>query len=130
VAAADRQRVLAVAIFAAERVLGEVDGLRPDTLQPASTDALAQAPQAAAWARDFIDSVGLAPRGFRRHAAPKAVRCAVIGTAQACISTQDELLRTMLEHAIRDARHALDREQVPDGPSVDSVTGEVTQRRS
>jgi hypothetical protein len=123
VASADRQRVLAVAMLAAERVLADRDGRQPGSLEPASVAALAEAPQAKAWAQDFIKTLGFSPRGFRRHAAPKAVRCAVIGTAQACIRNQDELLRTMLTDAIRDCRRAIDEEQAAPARSLDRVNG-------
>jgi hypothetical protein len=122
VVAADSQRVLAVAILAAEGVLADVIGRKPGSVEPASADALALVPHAEAWARDFVGTLGFSPRGFRRHAAPKAVRCAVVGTAQACIANQDDLLRTMLTQAIRDARRALDSAQPAEAPSLDRVT--------
>src|SRR5215213_4331521 len=80
VAAAERQRVLAVAVLSCERVLAELDGRPPGALEEQSRSALAQVPHAAAWAARFA---GAAPRSalsakrFRQQAAPTIVRTAV-----------------------------------------------------
>src|SRR5688572_22876187 len=53
IAAEERQRVLAVGVLACDRVLAGLDGRSPSELEPQSRAALAGAPRAARWARDF-----------------------------------------------------------------------------
>ena len=103
VAAAERQRVLAVSILAAERALVDLDGsLDPADRGGRGADALAAVPDAASWARAFTDEMRNSTRGFGRHAAPSTVRYAVVGIAQACIPDPDARLRALL--AQRDRR--------------------------
>jgi hypothetical protein len=102
VVSAERQEVLAVSVFAAERVLADLDGRPAGSLQEQSVRVLQQVPQATRWANRFIREAGLSPRGFRRHAAPATIRCAVRGIAEACIPDPDTLLRELLTDAIRD----------------------------
>ncbi|HEY8527534.1 MAG TPA: hypothetical protein VIL48_21400 [Acidimicrobiales bacterium] len=104
VASADRQRVLAVSVLAAERVLADLEGRPAGELSEASRSALDQVPHAAAWARRFTDTMGASPRGFHRHGAPNTVRHAVVGIAQACVSDPDAILRDLLAGAIDDVR--------------------------
>jgi len=61
VAAAGRQRVLAVGVLACERVLADLDGRPAGSLHPTSRAALAQAPHATVWAYHFIASSGMRP---------------------------------------------------------------------
>lgn len=106
VAAADRQRVLAVSILAAERARAELDG-HPGaavTLSDASRSALAQVPDAAQWAQHFTRQVVTTPKGFHRYAAPNTLRHAVVGIAQACIPDPDRMLRDLLAAAVADVR--------------------------
>ncbi|MGZ4597960.1 MAG: hypothetical protein ACXV3V_13645 [Actinomycetes bacterium] len=100
VAALDRQRVMAVAVLTADRVLARLEGR--DVLQDSSRRALEQAPEAAGWARQFSREIGVSPRGFRRHSAPSTVRCAVLAVAEACVPDPDVLLHDMLAGAISD----------------------------
>lgn len=102
VVAADRQRVLAVAILAGERAVDDLERRPPGTLSPASRAALDQVPDAARWARGFVRDMGTAPAGVRRHGAPGTVRHAVAGIAEACIRDPDGLLRDLLTAAIED----------------------------
>lgn len=102
VVAAERQRVLAVAALAAERVLADLDGRSPDSLTEPTEAALASAPHAARWARDFSTDMPTTFRGFRRHAGPTAVRTAAEGIAQACIPDPDQLLNDLLSRTIED----------------------------
>jgi hypothetical protein len=103
VVAAERQHVLAVGVLSCERVLAELDGRPVGALEEPSRSALAQVPQAAAWAARFTGSapasVASAKR-FRQQAAPTIVRNAAQGIAQACIPDPDGMLRTMLVQAI------------------------------
>ena len=103
VAAAERQRVLAVSILAAERALVDLDGSVDTATSAAAADALAAVPDAAAWARAFTNEMRNSTRGFGRHAAPSTVRYAVVGIAQACISDPDARLRALLVSAIDDS---------------------------
>jgi hypothetical protein len=103
VAAAERQRVLAVGVLSCERVLAELDGRPVGALEDASRSALAQVPQAAAWAARFTSaapSSALSPKRFGQQAAPTIVRNAAQGIAQACIPDPDGMLRTLLVQAI------------------------------
>jgi hypothetical protein len=102
VAASERQRVLAVSLLTAERLLSDLDG-RPDgALTDASRSALEQAPDAERWARSFTREIRTGLKGFRRYAAPNTVRQAVVGIAQACIPDPDPRLHDLLAGAIAD----------------------------
>src|SRR5215218_10977453 len=59
VAAAERQRVLAVGVLSCERVLADLDRRPPGSLEEESRSALARVPHAAEWAVRFT---GAAPR--------------------------------------------------------------------
>jgi hypothetical protein len=100
VVAAERQRVLAVAVLACDRVLAELDGRAAGALQEQSRRALAKVPQAAGWAYRFTSGVRPSTKGFRRQAAPTIVRDAVEGIAQACVPDPDRMLRGLLVQAI------------------------------
>jgi len=102
VAAAERQRVLAVSILACERVLAELDRKPADSLSDDSRSALEQVPDAAAWARSFAREVRSSTTGFRRHAAPSIVSYAVEGIARAAAPQPDDLLRELLVETIRE----------------------------
>jgi hypothetical protein len=100
VAAADRQRVLAVSVLVCERVLAQLDGRRQGSLTPGSERVLRAVPHATQWAHRFTSDVPLRLTAFRRKAAPHAVRCAIEGAAYALISDPDVLLRSMLAESI------------------------------
>jgi hypothetical protein len=102
VAAESRQRVLAVSVLTAERVLALLDHRPPQELEEDSRRALAQVPHASAWAGQFAGDVGVSVEGFRRHSAPVTVQCAVQGIAAACIDDPDALLYDLLAGAIED----------------------------
>jgi hypothetical protein len=103
VAAAERQRVLAVSVLACERVLVALDGRPVGALEEQSRSALAQAPHAAAWASQFISGArpsATSAKHFRRQAAPSIVHDAVKSIAQACVPDPDGMLRGLLVQAI------------------------------
>ncbi len=102
VASAPRQTVMAVSILSAERVLAELDGRRGDDISAESRRALDEVPHAAREAARIIGQVGISVGGFRRHAAPNTVRCAVRAIADACVPDPDERLRGLLVGAIDD----------------------------
>ncbi|HYY79723.1 MAG TPA: hypothetical protein VFD04_11140 [Actinomycetes bacterium] len=114
VVAAERQRVMAVAVLACERVLAELEGRPAGSLRQRSRAALARAPHAAAWAAEFSRGVRTSARRFGRQAAPLIVGDAVQGIARACIPDPDGLLRDLLAEAIAAcaARVAHDPDQV------------------
>jgi hypothetical protein len=99
VAAADRQRVLAVSVLVCERVLAQLDG-RSDGLSPDTERVLRAVPHARQWADRFTSNFLPRPSAFRRQAAPHAVSCAVEGAAHALIPDPDAMLRGMLIQAI------------------------------
>jgi hypothetical protein len=99
VAAADRQRVLAVSVLVCERVLAELDG-SGDSLAPETERVLRAVPHARQWAERFTSNVHPRLAAFRRQAAPHAVQCAVEGAAHAVVLDPDALLRRMLAESI------------------------------
>ncbi|WP_026875420.1 hypothetical protein [Jiangella gansuensis] len=102
VASAERQRVLAVALLSAERILDDLDGRPAGSLTERSRQALDHVPIAAAWAREFAEGEQTTLKGFRRYAAPTAVRCAIEGIANACVPDPDRRLHELLELTIAD----------------------------
>ena len=103
VVAAERQRVLAVAVLSCERVLADLDGRPLAELDEQSRSAMAQAPLAAAWAARFTSTapnLALSAKRFRQQAAPTIVRTAAQGIAQACVPDPDGMLHDLLVRAI------------------------------
>jgi len=118
VASAERQNALAVSILSAERLLAQLEDRPVGTLSDASRRALDQVPAARARATRLVQDLGISTRGYRKHAAPATVRCAVRGAAEACIPDSDALLHEMLAGAIascsrlvRRPERALDAQQ-------------------
>ncbi|HEX6673722.1 MAG TPA: hypothetical protein VF486_01665 [Actinomycetes bacterium] len=112
VAAAERQRVMAVSVLACERVLSELDGRPVGALEEQSRLALAQVPHAAQWAYRFTSGARGSQKGFRRQAAPIIVRDAVEGIAQACIPDPDGMLRDLLVRATAECAACVGRDPV------------------
>lgn len=102
VASQERQNVMAVSVLVADRVLASLDGRPPGELEEGSRQALESAPRAMKWAHDLVRRAGISSRGFRRHAAPNAVRGAVQAIADACIPDPDAVLRKLLTDVIAD----------------------------
>jgi len=105
VAAASRQRVMAVSVLACEQMLAILDGRPAGYLEEPSRAALAQVPDAAQWARDFtargaVRDIPLTPQAFRQNSAPFIVHAAVEGIARAYIPHPDQMLRDLLVGAI------------------------------
>ncbi len=123
VAAAERQRVLAVSVLAAERILADIDGRPADSLSDRSGQVLARVPDAERWARGFTREIRTSLKGFHRYAAPNTIRQAVVGTAQACVPDPDLLLHDMLDGAITDCKELIRRDVHTDaGAAVDAET--------
>lgn len=95
---AERQNVLAVGVLMADRVLAALEGREPECGE-LSRQALADAPLAARYAREYTSGVEVSPEAFRRHGAPHVVRLAVEGVAAACVPRPHEILRAMLTEA-------------------------------
>jgi hypothetical protein len=129
----ERQRVLAVAVLAAEQVRCELDGLPGGELSEASRTALDEVPHAADWARSFNRDMRTTVKGFHRHGAPNTVRHAVVGIAHAYVPDPDAMLRDLLVGAIEDCTPAagedVRRPQVPareDAAAPAADTGRLT----
>lgn len=114
IAAAERQRILAVSVIAAERTLADLDGRPADRLEERSRWALAQVPHAAEWARRFTGGMRTSPKNFYQHAAPNTVRHAVLGIAQACVPEPDRILHDLLAGAIGDCAERIHPDADPD----------------
>jgi hypothetical protein len=123
VASAERQRVLAVSVFAAERVLGALDERPAHQLGERSQWALDQVPHAAEWARSFANELDATPHGFCKRGAPTVVRNAVVGIAQACVPDPDAILYDLLAGAIEDCAA-----RCPGGQS--SIAGDAGSART
>jgi len=106
IAAEERQNALAVSVLTADRILAGLDGR--SELLPESLDALESAPRSAGWARAFVRRAPSSVKGFRRHGAPGAVRFAVRGIAEACVSGPDGILRQLLTDVIADCEGLCD----------------------
>jgi hypothetical protein len=106
VAPEEYQRVLAVSLLACEQALAQLEDRPSGTMERRSREALASAPAAERWARQFarctLRDVHVSLRGFRRHAAPNTVACAVEGIAHSTAPDPDGLLRGLLTGAIDD----------------------------
>ena len=100
VVAADTQRVLAVGILSAERRLAVLQDRDDHFLNPTSVAALASAPQAAAWARDFSAAIEPSETGFHTSGAPSIVCCSIMGIAVACTTDRDQRLLDLLTSGI------------------------------
>jgi hypothetical protein len=102
VVAEGRQRVMAVAVLAANRLLADLDGRPPGSLDERSRQALSDVPHAATWAGRFTRDAPISLTAFRRRGAPSAVTQAVAGIAAACVRDPDGLLRDLLVAVIDD----------------------------
>lgn len=90
------QQALAAAVLTTDRLLEVADGR--SRLRPDSAAALAAAPVAARWARDF--TAGLAPVRVKDHPSSTIVDYSVRALAQAGGPEADERLREVLTDAV------------------------------
>jgi hypothetical protein len=120
VASTERQRVLAVAVLATERVRADLDGRPAEPRDGPARQVLDQFPDAARWAERFTQQIGTSRKGFRRYAAPNIVRHAVVGIAQACVPDPDQMLRDLLAATIDDCAALVgrDQERLPAPPDL------------
>jgi hypothetical protein len=102
VAAAERQRAMAVAVIVASRLLDDLGDPTASDLQERGRAALAEVPDAARWAEEFSQRSSTSVAGFQRHGAPNVVRQAVDGIAHACTPDPDGILHDLLVATIDD----------------------------
>lgn len=127
VASAERQRVLAVAVLTCERMLAHLDGRPLDEISQVSQHALNDVPHAEKWARRFTRGMRVSPKGFRRHAGPSAVRCAVQGIARACIPAADDMLYDLLANTIDDCEGLIKPDRIEVDPLLWTEACELTR---
>jgi hypothetical protein len=125
VASAARQTVMAVSILSGERVLADLDGRPTDSVSDLSRQVLDQVPHAATDASRLVGAAGITVTGFRRHAAPNTVRCAVRAIAEACVPDPDARLRRLLTGAIDDCAPWRVETARPGQPVAASLPGAV-----
>jgi hypothetical protein len=109
VVAAERQNVMAASVITCDRILADLDGRPREELEEISRTALAQAPHATRWAREFTRDMPVSHKAFRRHSAPRTVEFAVAGIARACAVDSDATLRALLAAAITDVAPVRDQ---------------------
>ena len=102
IAAEPRQRVLATAVLACERVLAGLDGRDPDSLSSPSRQALNQVPEAERWARSFSSGRPVSRGTFREQTAPHILNIAVESVALACAPEVEQRLIDLLAATIAD----------------------------
>ncbi|WP_347351037.1 hypothetical protein [Intrasporangium sp.] len=90
------QHALAVGLLAAERTLTQLGDAPDEPGVQMCRDALAAAPEAEKWARDFIARAGALRRPLRSHAARRLVALSIDAIAEACVpDAQDRLVRLL-----------------------------------
>jgi hypothetical protein len=104
IVAESRQRVVAVGVLCCERTLNHVLGLPADHLSKEAESALATAPDAHRWARDFT-RMGWGPFDrFSQRTAPAIIHGAVNGIGEATTGNREEILVDLLWRVVRDCR--------------------------
>jgi hypothetical protein len=109
VAPGDRHNVLAVSIITADHMLGVLTGRLDGTLEDASRRALETSPEATEWAHRFVRLAGVSPRGFRKHAAPNAVRVAMMAIRDTETADAGQVLVSLLAEVIADCEQFVSR---------------------
>ena len=109
VAPGDRHNVLAVSIITADHMLGVLTGRLDGTLEDASRRALDTSPEAREWAHRFVRMAGVSPRGFRKHAAPNAVRVSMMAIRDTETADSGEVLVSLLTEVIADCERLVSR---------------------
>jgi hypothetical protein len=106
VASMDRQRSLALGILAMRPALVE-RSVELSRLGALADRALADVPDAAAWAAKYLTAQTSKARDLHRTAAEAVTRIATTGIASACIDDPDSLLIATLADAIDDVENLL-----------------------
>ncbi|MEO5921090.1 MAG: hypothetical protein ABIQ01_08100 [Pseudolysinimonas sp.] len=117
VASMERQRSLAIGILALRPALAERGAAVPH-LDRLADRALADVPDAAAWAKKYLAAQTSRARDLHHTAAEAITRISASGIAAACIDDPDSLLIAMLRNAICDVEQVLaNRDAVPSDAS-------------
>lgn len=97
------QRVLAVGLLRCEEL---AVGLGPNAVECLDDmrQAMAEVPDATAWARRFVDGMPVTAKQFQSRSAPHLMTCSVRGIAEAAMPDTDERLHHLLTTAIAIAR--------------------------
>ena len=106
VASMDRQRSLALGILSLRSALNE-RGVEIGELGALAGQALADVPDAAAWAARYLAAQSSRARDLHHSTADAVTRIAVSGIAEACIEDPDSLLVATLTAAIGDVEAQL-----------------------
>src|SRR5699024_6471454 len=116
-----QQRALAVGVLTCRRFLADREEPYPPAERVAA-QALAAAPGASRWARDFRCGRPVQQRVFRRRAAPWVVRLSVASVVGSAGGRSDELLKGMLLSAITDVEHLRDAAAAQPAASSEKVS--------
>jgi len=125
VSSMERQRALAVAVLATLEALAE-NGINEPGPREDALHALAETPDAAAWAAGHLAVWQVRAAELVRHGCDAIVRAAAIGIAQACIEDADARLAAMLRAAVGDAEVFLGR--VPSAPMSEAAPAPLPVR--
>ncbi|MDN5794917.1 MAG: hypothetical protein L0H79_04120 [Intrasporangium sp.] len=98
------QHALAVGLIAAERTLTQLEGAPEGAGARMCRDALADAPEAETWARDFVARAGALRRPLRSHAARRLVALSIDAIAEACVSDAQDRLVHLLRSCVDDTK--------------------------
>lgn len=98
------QHALAVGLLAAQRTLEQFEDGTGQPFDRLCRDALARAPQAERWARDFTARAGSLRRPLRSHAARRLVALGIDAIAEACVPDPGDRLVTLLRVCIDDTK--------------------------
>lgn len=104
VASERAQHALAVGLLAAQRTLEQFEGGAGGTFDRLCRDALARAPEADRWARDFTTRAGSLRRPLRSHAARRLVALGIDAIAEACVTDPGDRLVKLLRVCIDDTK--------------------------
>jgi hypothetical protein len=104
----EHQRSLAIGILALRTALAE-RGVAIPRLAKLAERALADVPDAVAWASNYVEAQTTRSRDLHRSAADAITRISTTGVAAACIEDPDSLLIAMLRDAIGDVEALLGR---------------------
>jgi hypothetical protein len=116
----DRQRSLAIGILALRAVLAE-RGVEIPRLTARADQALADVPDAAAWASKYLAAQTSKARDLNRTAAEAITRISTTGIAAACIDDPDALLIATLGDAIGDVEELLGARSLDAGANAESL---------
>ncbi len=120
VASMERQHSLAIGILALRPVLAE-RGVKTPGLDELADRALADVPDAVAWAAKYLSAQTSKARDLHRGAADAITRIATTGIAAACIDDPDALLIATLGDAIADVEGLLRKNSSHEAVAAESL---------